>query len=136
MTPLHSQHYQHEASGQPAVSAPTGTGEQAEQLLKEAFESAVFVLADEPEEEDGIPVTLTDFQLCAPEPLRLLVLMHWRVREQDGQLRSAETIWSTLAKMGVHSGDGESPVGLEEVQQAVDFLLAAGLVTADSDGAR
>ncbi|MGW1305764.1 hypothetical protein ACWD5R_39670 [Streptomyces sp. NPDC002514] len=98
------------------------------------FENAVFVLADEPEEENGITITPSDLQLCAPEPLRLVVLMHWRIREQDGRSRSAEAIWSTLTEIGMCSDDSESAVGLDGVRQAVEFLLGEGLVTATSDG--
>lgn len=94
----------------------------------DGFENAVFVRADEPAETDGITITYPEFLLCSPVPLRMMVLLHWRSREQDGQLRTAESIWSTLTDLGVFSSDGESPLALEEVRQAVDFLLAEGLV--------
>jgi hypothetical protein len=108
----------------------------SEQTSGEDFDNAVFVLADEPEEEGGLPITLQEFRLCAPEPMRLMVLVHWRAREQDGEPCSTESIWSKLAEMGVHGSDGETPVRLDEVRQAVEFLLSQGLVTSTSGGER
>ncbi|MFJ4633045.1 hypothetical protein [Streptomyces sp. NPDC088847] len=99
------------------------------------FENAVFVRADEPAETDGIPITYPEFLLCSPVPLRMVVLLHWRAREKNGQPRTAKLIWSTLTDLGVLSSDGESPLTAEEVRQAVDFLLAERLVTPASDGA-
>jgi hypothetical protein len=108
--------------------------DQVEQLSEDDFDNAVFVLANEPAEEGGITITPRDLQPCAPEPLRLMVLMHWRIREQDGQPRSAEAIWSTLTEIGVYGSDGETPVALDDVRQAVDFLTAEGLLTAVPGG--
>lgn len=105
-------------------------------LPEGGFASAVIVRADEPDDDtgDGIRVTRGEFELCAPDPLRLMVLLHWRGREQDGRPRSAEAIWSALTELGVCSDDGESPVSLEEVRQAVDFLRTEDLVRSSVDG--
>ncbi|GAA2288750.1 hypothetical protein GCM10010145_68680 [Streptomyces ruber] len=93
------------------------------------------MLADEPADPDGgIPLRFTELQLCSPEPLPLVVLLHWRACEQDGGPRSAESVWSTLTEQGICSYDGETPVSLGEVRQAVDFLLAEGVVTAAAGG--
>ncbi|WP_331719046.1 hypothetical protein OG985_48685 (plasmid) [Streptomyces sp. NBC_00289] len=101
----------------------------------EDFEDAVFVRADEPDETDGITITYQEFLLCSPVPLCLMVLLHWRDRERDGRPRTADSIWSTLTELGVMDSDGESPLPAEEVRQAVDFLLAEGLVTRAVGGA-
>lgn len=92
-----------------------------ERLSEEDFNNAVFVRAEEPEGNGGITIARTEFGLCALEPLRLMVLLHWRAR--------ARAIWSTLTELGVYSGDGQGPVRLDEVRQAVDFLISEGLVT-------
>lgn len=107
----------------------------SQHVPEEEFHNAVFVPAEEPQQDGGITITFTDFRLCAPEPLRLVVLMQWRAREQDEQPRSAEVIWSALTEAGVYSSDGQSPLQLDEVRQAVAFLISEGLVTSASDGA-
>ncbi|MEU5314433.1 hypothetical protein [Streptomyces sp. NPDC021562] len=104
-------------------------------LSDDDFENAVFVLADEPREENGVRITAADLQLCAPVPLRLAVLLHWRTREQEGQPCSAEAIWSALTELGMYGDDGMTPVALDDVRAAVQFLLAEGLVAPGLDGA-
>ncbi|MEU0034645.1 hypothetical protein [Streptomyces sp. NPDC006333] len=120
MTHLHSQHNPFDSP---------------ESALPDDFENAVFVRVDEPDEPDGIRITYPEFLLCSPVPLRMMVLLHWRHRERAGEARTAESIWSTLTGLGVLSSDGESPLTVEEVREAVDFLLAERLVTPTADGA-
>ncbi|MDO0929743.1 hypothetical protein QQY24_31970 [Streptomyces sp. TG1A-8] len=124
---LHSQHYPRQSATLPAST--TGSGPLDHPVQPCDFDNAVFVPADEPEEKDGITVSRTDLNLCAPEPLRLVVLMHWRSREQDGQPRSAEAVWAAISEVGMHGDDGE-PVRLDDVRRAAAFLLREGLVTA------
>lgn len=114
----------------PAPIVPlTRAQDEAELPDADTFSNSVFVRADEPEVEagDGIAISRTDLLLCAPEPLRLVVLMHWRSRKQDGRPRTAEAIWATLTELGMRGND-EAPVHLDEVRAAVGFLLAQGLI--------
>ncbi|MFC9282775.1 hypothetical protein [Streptomyces collinus] len=104
-------------------------------LSDNELDDAVVVLADEPREEDGVRITAADLQLCAPVPLRLVALLHWRTREQEGQPRSAEAIWATLTELGMRGDDGVTLVALDDVHAATQFLRAAGLVAPGLDGA-
>ncbi|MFJ3229168.1 hypothetical protein ACIPJS_38265 [Streptomyces sp. NPDC086783] len=96
------------------------------------FENAVYTLANEPEEEDGITITREELALCGPVPLRLMVLMHWRVRQVEGDPCTPEAIWEQFIKQGILAEVGEGPVGLDEVRAAVTFVLEQGLVVAGS----
>ncbi|MFJ8770201.1 hypothetical protein [Streptomyces clavifer] len=93
------------------------------------FENAVLVRANEPAElvEGGIAITLDEFRLCA-QPLHLVVLMNWRFRAQDGLPRSARNIWAALTARGVRGDDGEGPLLLADVEEALAFLSEHGLV--------
>ncbi|MFF9594250.1 hypothetical protein ACF1FX_34595 [Streptomyces sp. NPDC014646] len=101
-----------------------------QEMSEEDFANAVFVRADEPEDDaaDGVTITRDEFCLCAPEPLRLVVLMHWRLREQDGRPRTAGAIYAQLTELGMHGDDGV-PVRLNEVTAAVDFLHSQGVIS-------
>lgn len=101
-----------------------------DELSDDEFDNAIIVRANEPDDdiENGITITRTEFELCAPEPLRLVVLMHWRSREQEGQRRTAEAIWGTLTELGMRGSNDEALVRLDEVRAAVDFLLDQGLI--------
>lgn len=117
------------------AGGPMSSQEHLDELSEDEFANAVFVRADEPDDDiqDGIPITRAELQMCAPEPLRLVVLLHWRAREQDGRPRSAEAVWSALTELGMCGDDGET-VRLDEVGKAVAFLLDRGVVTAASGG--
>ncbi|WP_149561553.1 hypothetical protein [Streptomyces cacaoi] len=107
----------------PATTPDAGSGE------CDGFTDTIFERADEPEDDGtGIRITRVEYELCAPDPLRLVVLLHWRVREQDGRPRTAEAIWTTLTELGIHGADDDTPVSLDEVAEAVTFLLQQGLV--------
>ncbi|MFI2620569.1 hypothetical protein [Streptomyces sp. NPDC018584] len=103
-----------------------------DERAEDEFANAVFVRADEPNDEAGIGITREELRMCAAAPLRLVVLMHWRLREMEGQPRTAEAIWAKLTELGMYSDDGETPVRLGEVGDAVRFLLSQGVITAAS----
>ncbi|MBB1258308.1 hypothetical protein [Streptomyces alkaliterrae] len=100
------------------------------------FENALIVRADEPDDdaEDGIRLTRAEFEACSPEPLRLVVLMHWRLRERDGRPLTARAIWADLTAMGMYDIDGVTPVALTQVDEAVRFLTSNGLIATVPDG--
>lgn len=104
-------------------------------LSDDDIKNAVFVLADRPRDKTGVRITASEFQLCAPVPLRMMVLLHWRAREQKEQPRSAEAVWSTLTELGVYGDDGVTPVALHDVQAAVQFLAREDLVALTPGGA-
>lgn len=104
--------------------------EHFDELSEDEFANAVIVRTVEPDDNDvnSIAITRTEFELCSPEPLRLVVLMHWRARERDGQPCTAEAIWATLTAQGIRGINGDTPVALNEVTEAVGFLVNQGLV--------
>ncbi|MFD6297858.1 hypothetical protein ACFWFU_23895 [Streptomyces sp. NPDC060235] len=115
MTQLHAQHNLLGSSGSD---------------LSDDFENAVYALADEPEEENGITITREELALCGSVPLRLMVLMHWRVRQAEGDPCTPEALWKQFTKQGILAEDEEGPVGLDEVRAAVAFVLEQELVVA------
>ncbi|MEV7084178.1 hypothetical protein AB0N88_37455 [Streptomyces sp. NPDC093516] len=119
-----------------AAQAPASNHDALGGLSEDEFADAVLVRADEPDDDrqDGIPISLTEFAACSPEPLRLVVLMHWRFREKDGEPRSAEAIWAALTALGIN-GDDDEPVTLEQVDSAMAFLISEGLITVTPGGA-
>jgi hypothetical protein len=118
-----------------AAQAPASDHDALDELSEDEFADAVFVRADEPDDDrqDGVPISLADFAACSPEPLRLVVLMHWRFREKDGKPRSVEAIWAALTALGIN-GDDEEPVTLEQVDSAMAFLISEGLITVTPGG--
>ncbi|MFG3275960.1 hypothetical protein [Streptomyces luteogriseus] len=118
-----------------AAQAPTSDNDALDELSEDEFANAVFVRADEPDDDrqDGIPISLTEFAACSPEPLRLVVLMHWRFREKDGKPRSVEAIWTALTALGIN-GDDDEPVTLEQVNNAMAFLISEGIITVTPGG--
>ncbi|MFD5110353.1 hypothetical protein [Streptomyces cinereoruber] len=114
---------------------PQGLGVEAGEMAEEDFTNAVFVRAKEPDADiaEGFRLTCEDFRLCASDPLRLMVLMHWRVREADGEPRTAEAIYATMTELGVFGND-EMPVRLNDVIDAVDFLRNQNVVSDVPDG--
>ncbi|MFG3399159.1 hypothetical protein [Streptomyces parvus] len=82
-----------------------------------------------------VTVSRDELELCAAQPLRLLVLMYWRCRAEGGLPRTAHDIWASLLSVEARSADGPGPVRLEAVQEALDFLEDSGALFAGAAGA-
>ncbi|WP_326701870.1 hypothetical protein OG909_32730 (plasmid) [Streptomyces sp. NBC_01754] len=53
-----------------------------------------------------VAVSREELELCAAQPLRLLVLMYWRCRAEGGLPRTAHDIWASLLAAEVRSAAG------------------------------
>ncbi|MFD5065159.1 hypothetical protein [Streptomyces sp. NPDC058394] len=74
---------------------------------------------------DGVPISLAE--ASRPDPLDLVVLLHWRFRQKDGQALTTSAIWASLTEQGM-LGDDDAPVTLADVQAAMDRLAADGIL--------
>lgn len=104
--------------------------------FEDDFENIVIVRADEPPAAPGEGVTITraEFDLCAAEPVDVVVLLHWRAREMDDRPRTAEAIWETFTELGFHGSDYESPIRLDEVQESIRRLTGQGIIAGPTGG--
>lgn len=81
-----------------------------------------------------VTVSREELELCAAQPLRLLVLMYWRCRAEGGLPRTAHDIWASLLSVEARSADGAGPVRLEAVQEALAFLEGSGVLSVSAAG--
>jgi hypothetical protein len=95
---------------------------------EDEFWSASIVRGYEPDlgdDCDGVPISLAE--ASRPDPLDLVVLLHWKFRQKDGQALTASALWASLTEQGI-LGEDDAPVTLASVQAAVDRLSADGLL--------
>ncbi|MCD9904690.1 hypothetical protein LUR56_40485 [Streptomyces sp. MT29] len=83
---------------------------------------------------EDVTVTREELELCAAQPLRLLVLMYWRCRAEGGLPRTAHDLWASLLSVEARSADGAGPVRLEAVQEALGFLESMGMLSVGTAG--
>ncbi|MEU5449959.1 hypothetical protein [Streptomyces californicus] len=88
--------------------------------------AAVRAAEDSFDRSDAVYYSRDDLRLCSAEPLRLVVLMHWRFRMKDGLPCAPEDICASLTEQGILDADGTSPVRLEDVARALAFLDGHG----------
>ncbi|MFE6023341.1 hypothetical protein ACFQ6O_43855 [Streptomyces sp. NPDC056441] len=74
---------------------------------------------------DSVPISLAE--ASRPDPMDLVVLLHWRFRRKDGQSLTSSAIWASMTEQGKLEGDG-TPVTLASVQAAMDRLAADGIL--------
>ncbi|MFJ9195704.1 hypothetical protein [Streptomyces globisporus] len=108
------------------VTTPAAeTGPAAVQAAEDDFESAVFSVADRPvglAPSGSIDISLDELSLCEADPLGLVVLIRWRFLMKAGLPCTAEGLWASLTESGKTGADGESPVRLDDVTRALEFL--------------
>ncbi|MEU3978233.1 hypothetical protein [Streptomyces bacillaris] len=94
--------------------------------VAETSPAAVQAAEDSFDRSDAVYYSLDDLRLCSTEPLRLVVLMHWRFRTLDGLPCAPEDVWASLTEQRILDADGASPVRLDDVARALAFLDSHG----------
>lgn len=104
------------------------TEQHGQEPTEAEFWNARIVRGHEPDLDnhcDGVPISLAE--ASRPDPLDLVVLLHWRFRQKDGQTLTTSAIWASLTEQGMIGDDG-TPVALGDVQAAMDRLSADGIL--------
>lgn len=129
---MYRPHHPDRRSPAERVTAPAAeAGPAAAHAAEDDFENVVFTVADPPVVTDpakAVKLGFDEMQVCGAEPLRLVVLMAWRIRTKDGLPCAPEDIWAALTEQGILDGDGESPLLLDDVTRVLAFLDHSGFL--------